>query len=65
MEKALEVHNGYALNDHKEASRRSFGRKGMEPDEPVVGTLAKLSLLVTILVFASIIGMKMLFDITC
>ncbi len=64
-EGAIEVHNGYALNDHKEKPPVvPLEERGMEPDEPVVGTLAKLSLLVTIIVFASIIGMKMLFDIT-
>lgn len=64
-EGALEVHNGYALNDQKEKPPIvPLEERGMEPDEPTVGPLAKLSVLVTIIVIASIIGMKMLFDIT-
>ena len=64
-EGALEVFNGYALNDQKEkAPVVPLEERGIEPDEPNISPLAKLAFLVTAMVFASIIGMKMLFDYT-
>tara|TARA_B110000037_G_scaffold215821_1_gene273808 strand:- start:217 stop:1002 length:786 start_codon:yes stop_codon:yes gene_type:complete len=62
---ALEVYNGYVLNDKKEKPKIiPLDQRGIEPDELDVIPLAKLALILTIFIIFSIISMKMLFDFT-
>lgn len=62
---ALEVYNGYALNDKKEKPTIiPLDQRGIEPDEINVKPLAKLALILTLFVVGSIISMTMLFDYT-
>ena len=64
---AMEVVNGWMIE--KATSDAPVPAPGdpetmVEPDEPAVGSLSTLSIIVTIAVIASFIGVKMLFDYT-
>jgi len=63
-EGALEVFNGYDLNKDSEAPEIPLEERGIEPDNPNVDILVKLTIAVTALLVATFFGMRMLFDYT-
>jgi hypothetical protein len=60
---ALEVFNGYVLNDKKEKPVEiPLEQRGIEPDEPSVGIVTKLAVALTLFLVATFFGVRMLFD---